>query len=101
MRLGELADRLEVGGDRLAGVGGRLADVDPGAAGFGADAPGRLGDLGRMLHGCFSAALTARAREAAAHGARLTDTADLLRVAAARYHEAEQAARQRHDIEAP
>jgi hypothetical protein len=97
MRIGQLAQRLEGAGDRLATSG--LVDVDPGARAFGADNPGRLGDVGRMLHHRWSTALTARAREAAAHGARLTDSADALRVAAERYGDAESAARSRHDIE--
>jgi hypothetical protein len=99
MRLGQLADRLERAGDRLAAGSGSLADADPGAGAFGADNPGRLGELGRMLHHRWSAALTGRAREAAAHGARFADSADTLRVVRERYHDAEQAARARHDIE--
>jgi hypothetical protein len=101
MRIGQLADRFEGAGDRLATGAGALADADPGAGAFGADQPGRLGAVGRLLHQRWSAALTGRAREAAAHGARLVDAADLLRVAASRYGEAEQAARARHDIEGP
>jgi hypothetical protein len=101
MRIGQLADRFESAGDRLSTGAGALADADPGAGAFGADAPGRLGAVGRLLHQRWSTALTGRAREAAAHGARLVDAADLLRVAALRYGEAEQAARARHDIEGP
>jgi hypothetical protein len=99
VRIGRLADHLEAAGDRLAAGAGALADADPGAGAFGADQPGRLGAAGRLLHQRWGTALAARAREAAAHGARLVDAADLVRVAAARYHDAENAARARHDIE--
>jgi hypothetical protein len=99
MRIDQLADRLERAGDRVAGGAAALADSDPGAGAFGADASGRLGELGRMLHHRLGAALTSRAREGAAHGARLTDAADLLRAAAERYRDAEAGAEDRHDIE--
>lgn len=99
MRIGQLADRLEQAGDRLAAASGALADADPGAAAFGADTPGRLGEVGRMLHHRWSAALTARAREGAAHGARLADSAEALHTAAERYRDTESAARARHDTE--
>jgi hypothetical protein len=99
MRVGQMADRLERAGDRLDAGAGALVDADPGAGAFGADNPGRLGELGRMLHHRWSAALTARAREAAAHGARIADSAEVLRAAVSRYRDAESAARARHDIE--
>jgi hypothetical protein len=101
MRIGQLADRLEGAGERLAAGAGVLSDVDPGAGCFGADQPGRLGAVGRLLHQRWSAALSVRAREAAAHGARLVYTADLLRSASDRYRGAEAAVRARHDIEGP
>lgn len=100
MRIGQLADRLEGAGNRLTAGAGAMADTDPGAAAFGADQPGRLGAVGRMLHQGFSTALGGREREAAAHGARLVDAADLLRTAVTRYEDAEAAARSRHDLEA-
>jgi hypothetical protein len=99
MRIDQLADRLARAGDRVTGGAATLADHDPGAGVFGADAPGRLGELGRLLHHRLGAALTARARESAAHGARLTDAADLLHGAADRYRDAETGASGRHDIE--
>jgi hypothetical protein len=97
VRIGQLADRLEGAGNRLAAGAGALADTDPGAAAFGGDQPGRLGAVGRMLHQRVSVALGGREREAAAHGARLVDAADLLRTAAARYESTESAAQARHD----
>ncbi len=101
MRIGQLADRFEGTGERLAAGAGSLADADPGAGVFGGDQPGRIGAVGRLLHQQWSVALAGRAREAAAHGARLVDSADLLRTAAGRYRGAEDAARARHDIEGP
>jgi hypothetical protein len=98
MRIGQLADRLEAAGDRLATGAGALSDADPGAGAFGADAVGRMGDVGRMLYHRWGGALTARAREAAAHGARLTDTADAVRSAAERYRETDRMARSAHDL---
>jgi hypothetical protein len=100
MRIGQLADRFEGAGERLAAGAGALSDADPGAAAFGADQPGRLGAVGRLLHERWSGALAVRAREAAAHGARLVDGADLLRTAAERYGDVDASARSRHDIEA-
>ena len=97
MRIGQIADQVERAGDRLASTD--VEGVDPGATAFGADHPGRLGELGRTLHQRFSAAVTARSREATAHGARLGDSAELVRVAVRRYGTTESAARSRHDIE--
>jgi len=96
MRLGQLAERMGGAGDRLSAGAGALGDADPGAGAFGADAPGRLGEFGRMLHHRVGVALTARAREAAAQGARLSDTADALRAALERYTDVERAADTRH-----
>src|SRR5438034_6128425 len=98
MRLGQLADEFASAGDRLASVGSALAGVDPGAAAFGAEAPGRLGEVGRLLHSQWAAALSARAREAAAHSARLVDTAEALDVAAARYEDVEHNVGTRSDV---
>lgn len=99
MRIGQLADRLESAGNRLTAGAGALADTDPGARVFGADQPGRLGVVGRALHQRWSGAIGGREREAAAHGARLVDAADLLRTAASRYESVDADARSRHDIE--
>ena len=89
----DLAGRLAAAGDRLAGFDGQ----DPGAHAFGADAPGRLGELGRALHGVCVEALAARTREAAAHGARVGDLAAAVREAAAAYVSADEAAQARHE----
>jgi hypothetical protein len=99
MGLHELAGRAGAAGDEMAAAAAVLAGCGPGAAAFGADAPGRLGELGRELHARCATALAARAREAAAHGARLVDAAAALRLAAAGYREAERGARARHEAE--
>ncbi len=72
-----------------------LATLDPGAATFGGDGPGVLGELGRDLHHHWQRALDARAREAAAHGARLDDAADVVARAAADYADTDDTARGR------
>jgi hypothetical protein len=96
MEIDELALRVGVLGDEVAAVAPALARSDPGPAAFAGDAPGRLGELGRSLHGRYAVALTARQREAAAAGARLTDLAGALRTAAAGYRGVEDAAHRRH-----
>jgi hypothetical protein len=96
MELGELAERVGAVADEVGGAAARLALVRPGPAGFAGDGPGRLGELGRDLHGAWSAALAAREREAAAHGARLTDLAAALRQSAQGYRQVEDDARRRH-----
>ena len=93
----DLAGRLAAAGDRLADAGATLGGRDPGARAFGASGPGRLGELGRDLHALCADALAARAREAAAHGARLADVAATVRAAAAAYAAADEAAQARHD----
>lgn len=99
MGLHELAGRAGAAGEEMARVAAVLVGCDPGPGAFGAHAPGRLGELGRELHARCAAALTARAREAAAHGARLADTAAALRLASAGYRDAERSARERHGEE--
>jgi hypothetical protein len=93
--LRELAAGIDRAGQALTSAGVQLAELVPPAAAFGAGAPGALGELGRDMHGLAVAALAARSREAAAHGARLSDTAQLLRRAGAGYAEADDTARRR------
>jgi hypothetical protein len=99
MRLDQVADRLDAAGAELTGASVALSGLEPVPRTFGATAGGRLGELGRMLHRQCSSALAARTREAAAHGARLTDTAQVLRGVAAGYAAADDEARRRSDIE--
>ncbi len=96
MEIDDLAQRVGSVADEVTGAAARLGLADPGARAFGTDLPGRLGDLARELQATWSAALAAREREAAGHGARLTDLAGALRRAADGYREAEQGAHQRH-----
>jgi len=96
MEIDEVAARVTRVADEVTGAASRLGLAAPGPHAFGGDAPGRLGELGRDLHSLWSAALAAREREAAGHGARLTDLAGALRQAAAGYREAEDAAHRRH-----
>jgi Excreted virulence factor EspC, type VII ESX diderm len=96
MEIDEVAGRVSAVADEVSGAASRLGLAQPGPAGFAGDGPGRLGELGRDLHGVWSAALAAREREAAGHGARLTDLAGALRQAAAGYRQVEDDAQRRH-----
>jgi len=96
MEIDELAHRVTSVAEEVTGAAARLGLTDPGARAFGVDAPGRLGELGHALHATWSAALAAREREAAGHGARLTDLAGALGRAADGYRDAEHGAHQRH-----
>ena len=91
----ELAARLDHAAQTMARAGATLAGADPGSVAFGAAAPGQLGETGRALHAQLASAIGARSREAAAAGARLADTAQAVRWAAAGYLEVDGAARQR------
>lgn len=96
MGLDQLAGRLDAAGDELAGASTTMALADPGSRAFGGDAPGAPGELGRALHRTLTTALTARTREASAHGIRLSETAEALRQAAQGYRTADDDARRRH-----
>jgi hypothetical protein len=96
MEIDELAHRVSAVADEVTGAAARLGLSDPGPRAFGADGPGHLGELTRQMYATWSAGLAAREREAAAHGARLTDLAAALRTAAGGYRDAEQSAHQRH-----
>lgn len=95
MALDDLAARLAEAGIELTTAARALRRSDPGVAAFGGEAAGRLGDLGRDLHRSWLVAIENRAREAAAHGARLSGMAEAVRRAAAGYAEADEAARRR------
>ena len=93
MRLEDLARRLDSVADDLAGASTTLSLVDPGARAAGAEGTGALGRAGRDLHRLLAVGLTARGAEAAAHAARLAETAHALRRAAAGYAGAEDESR--------
>jgi hypothetical protein len=96
MEIDQVADRVAAAAEEVAGAGSSLGRHEPGAGAFGGGIPGRLGELGRDLHRTWGAALAAREREAAGHGARLTDLAGALRSAADGYRQVEDGARRRH-----
>lgn len=96
MEIDELAHRVAAEADAVTDAAARLGRCDPGPRAFGTDAPGSLGELSRDLHALWSGALGAREREAAAHGARLTELAGALRQSAQGYRDAEDGAHQRH-----
>jgi hypothetical protein len=82
-------------GEALSDAGAAVAALDPGPWAFGAGGPGALGGLGRDLHALFQRALEARAREAAAHGARLASVADAMGRAGGGYTDVDAEARSR------
>src|SRR5215218_9685981 len=96
MRLDDLAGRLDAAGDELAGASTTTVLADPGSRALGGDAPGGPGALGRALHRTLTTALTARAREASAHGIRLAETAEAVRLVAQGYRAADHDARRHH-----
>jgi hypothetical protein len=96
--LSSAAEGLHRAGEMLGSAAARLGTFDPGARAFGADGPGGLGELGRVLHHQWQRALDARAREAAAHGARLDDAGETVARAAGGYGDIDDAAR-RHQPE--
>jgi hypothetical protein len=96
MEIDALARRVQAVAVEVAGAAARIELADPGARAFGTGLPGRLGDLARDLSVTCSGALAAREREAAGHGARLTDLAGALSEAAEGYRDAEDSAHHRH-----
>ncbi|SCG80194.1 hypothetical protein GA0070609_6301 [Micromonospora echinaurantiaca] len=90
-----LASRLDEAGATLAALSRTVTVGDPPQAAFGADAPGRPGEIGRALHRQWVAATTDRAREAHAAAARLAEAATAVRGAADGYRAADDAARRR------
>jgi hypothetical protein len=96
MDIDQVADRLDALADEVSGAASRIGLVQPSAAAFAGAAAGRLGELGRDLHASWSAALAGREREAAGHGARLTDLAEALGQAADGYRRVEDDAHRRH-----
>ncbi|GIF65463.1 hypothetical protein Ais01nite_34980 [Asanoa ishikariensis] len=81
--------------DDLAVHLGGWSSADPGPRVFGADLPGRLGELGRELHGRWSGELSARTDTATTLAGRLTETAATLRTAGSGYAGAEDDATRR------
>jgi hypothetical protein len=88
MEIEDVAARIAEVGATVSGA--RTTHAGAGLSAFGAGVPGRLGELGRSLAARHASAMADRDREAAAHGARMTDLAGELRAAADRYREVEQ-----------
>lgn len=93
-----VSGRLRAAAETVADVGGGLVD-GPSGRDFGADAPGRLGELGRALYGRWLAAADDRRREAADASARLAELAETLRQAAVAYDDTDHAVRRRQPEE--
>lgn len=94
-QLRQIADRLDDAAATLTEVAYAVTATDPAHPAFGAGAAGRLGEIGRALHRQWCAATAARAREATETAARITTTADAVRIAGSRYADADQAVRHR------
>lgn len=92
----DLAGRLDEAAATLDAAASTVVAVGPTDRSFGADAPGRLGDLGRALHEQWVVAADTRAREAIGAARLLADAAASLRVVAASYVDTDDAARRRH-----
>lgn len=90
-----LAARLDEASATLTAVAHAVTATDPAHPAFGADGPGRPGELGRALHGQWTTATDTRAREAVAAAARLAAAAAAVRGAADRYADVDDAARRR------
>jgi hypothetical protein len=96
MSLRELSEAVERAGAELSDAAGVLARLLPGVDALPGAVPGRLGELAVAMHAQLAAAVAARAREAAAHGARFADTAQVLRLVRAGYADIDAEARRRH-----
>jgi hypothetical protein len=89
MELDDVEKRLDAAAGRLARAATGLPGLDPGARAFGADGPGRLGDLGRAMASQLTGALDARDRQAGSAVTAVSSLAAGLRHAAAGYRESD------------
>ncbi|MDG4790464.1 hypothetical protein O7626_31885 [Micromonospora sp. WMMD1102] len=87
--LRDLAVQLESAAGVLADLARRVPYAGPSGSAFAADGPGRLGEVGAMLHRQWTAALDDRTRELLGTAERLTDTGAALRTAAIGYADGE------------
>lgn len=83
--LSERAARLDGAGAAITAAAAGLTGRSAGPGRFGADAPGRVGEIGRALHARWTAALCDREREARTLAEELSDLSCALRRAAAAY----------------
>ena len=93
--LHRLAARLDAAAASVAIAARSIGGLHHYPAAFGADAPGRVGEVGRVLYTRWTAALCTREREARRAAARLADTAVAVRGAAEAYAEVDADARAR------
>ncbi|MEV4462592.1 hypothetical protein AB0J51_03110 [Micromonospora echinofusca] len=90
-----LAARLDEASETMTTVSRTVTAGDPPQTAFGADAPGRPGEIGRALHRQWTAATGDRAREAHVAAQRLAAVAAAVRAAADHYADVDRAARYR------
>lgn len=87
MEIDDLERGLETAAARLTKAAAALRRLDPGPRAFGADGPGRLGDLGRAMSAQLATALDARGRQADTAVAAVTTLATNMRAAATSYRD--------------
>ncbi|GIJ23442.1 hypothetical protein [Micromonospora lutea] len=80
-----LAGRLDEASATLTALSRSVTATDPAQVAFGADAPGRPGEVGRALHRQWVAATGDRAREAHIAAVQVASLAAALREVANRY----------------
>ncbi|SCL57516.1 hypothetical protein GA0070606_2784 [Micromonospora citrea] len=90
-----LAARLDQASETMTAVSRTVTAGDPPQAAFGADAPGRPGEIGRALHRQWIAATGDRAREAHVAAQRLATAAAAVRAAADHYADVDRSVRHR------
>lgn len=90
-----LADQIDHAAEALAIMDRRVPELLPGAADFAAADAGRPGRIGRALYAGWSAALSARAREAADASTRLTEMAQAVRTGSDAYTDTDDLVRRR------
>ncbi|GIJ33404.1 hypothetical protein ACN26Z_04205 [Verrucosispora sp. WMMD703] len=90
-----LAGRLDEASATLTALSRSVTAGDPAQVAFGADAPGRPGEIGRALHRQWVAATGDRAREAHTAAAQVASVAAALREAADRYSDIDSAVSRR------
>jgi uncharacterized protein YukE len=91
----KLADQLDQAADALTTVDRAVPGLVVPAGAFGADDAGLPGRIGRRLHAHWHAVLTARAREAAAASAQLSEMARSVRTTERTYAETDDSAADR------
>ncbi|MGC5051064.1 hypothetical protein ACLQ2S_06400 [Micromonospora sp. DT48] len=90
-----LASRLDEASATLTALSRSVTASDPAQVAFGADAPGRPGEVGRALHRQWVAATGDRAREAHTAAVQVASVAAALRQAADRYADTDSAVSRR------